>query len=219
MQKTIEIPAALRQTSLQLPAILSDAEMRWLGDHNESLTIEQTADGLLIMTLATGSRGNRGEIRLVTELTNWNDRVQFGEIRGVSGGLLLPQGGQYQADAFVIAADDWAKVPMDHVDDLYPTAWPTAAFELLSPTNLTATGYSKEFTKKLADYEASAIAVVVLLHLKKRQATIKRPGREASLSQEKILTFPELPGLELNAGLIYADSLRRFAFEPWPDGA
>jgi Uma2 family endonuclease len=219
MQQTIETPAAPRQTSLQLPAILSDAEMRWLGDHNESLTIEQSADGLLIMTVATGSRGNRGEIRLVTELTNWNDRVQFGEIRGVSGGLLLPQGGQYQADAFVIATDDWAKVPMEHVDDLYPTAWPTAAFELLSPTNLTASGYSKEFTKKLADYEASAIAVVALLHPKKRHATIKRPGRAAVRSNDNILTFSELPGLELNAGLIYADSLRRFAFEPWPDEA
>jgi Uma2 family endonuclease len=130
MQQTME--SSDRQTSLQLPAILSDAELQWLGDHNESLTIEQTADGLLIMTPATGSLANRGEIELVTQLNNWNKRTRFGEIRGLTGGVLLPEGGKYQADGFVIPAKDWAKGPLDLINAPYPPALPTAAFELLS---------------------------------------------------------------------------------------
>jgi hypothetical protein len=57
---------------------------------------------------------------------------------------------------------------------------------------LTATGYAKEFAKKLEDYERSAIPVVVLLHPNKEHAIIRR-----------------LPGLELDAGAIYADCNRR----------
>jgi Uma2 family endonuclease len=207
MLETIEGPA--RQTSLQLPDILTDAELRWLGVHNESLAFEQTADGLLIMTPATGSRGNRGEIRLTTELTIWNDRVKFGEIRGMTGGLLLPKGGKYQADGFVISAEEWAGVPIGDIDASYPSALPTAAFELLSPANLTATGYTKEFAKKLEDYERSAIPVVVLLHPNKDHATIRRPGSDDETTAAKLVTFPELPGLELDAGAIYADCNRR----------
>jgi Uma2 family endonuclease len=86
---------------------------------------------------------------------------------------------------------------------------PTGAFELLSPANLTATGYTKEFTKKLEEFERSAISVVVLLDPKKEHAIIKRPGREDETTVVKILTFPELPGLELDAGTIYADCNRR----------
>jgi Uma2 family endonuclease len=207
MLETIEVP--VRQMSLQLPNVLTDAELQWLGAHNESLTFEQTADGLLIMTPATGSRGNRGEIRLTTELTLWNDRVHFGEIRGMTGGLLLPMGGKYQADGFVISAQEWAAVPIGEIDAPYPPAFPTAAFELLSPANVTATGYTKEFTKKLDDYARSAVPIVVLLHPKKEHAVIRRPGRDDETTTEKILVFSELPGLELDARAIYADCNRR----------
>lgn len=206
MLQTIDGP---KQWSLQLPAPLTDAELLWLSAHNESLAFEQTADGLLIMTPPTGSRGNRGEFRLATQLTIWNDRTNFGEIRGISGGVLLPKGGQYQADAFVISAAAWEAVPYGRRDDGYPPAMPTGAFELLSPANLTATGYTKEFTKKLEEFERSAISVVVLLDPKKEHAIIKRPGREDETTVVKILTFPELPGLELDAGTIYADCNRR----------
>ncbi len=100
MLEAIEHP--VRQMSLQLPSPLSDEDLLWLSAHNESLTFEQTADGLLIISPPTGSRGNRGEFRLATALMNWNDRTRFGEIRGISGGVLLPEGGQYQADGFVL---------------------------------------------------------------------------------------------------------------------
>jgi hypothetical protein len=89
MLETVEIN---RPTSLQLPAPLTDAELLWLSAHNESLTFEQTAGGLLIITPPTGSRGNRGEFNLAAQLVNWNDRTHFGEVRGISGGVLLPTG-------------------------------------------------------------------------------------------------------------------------------
>lgn len=204
----LETQEILRPTTLQLPAPLSDGELLWLSAHNPSLTFEQTADGLLIMTPPTGSRGNRGEIALLTQLKIWNDRVRFGEIRGISGGVLLPKGGQYQADGFVISATAWAAVPEHERDDGFPPVLPTSAIELLSPANVTATGYTKEFTRKLDDYERSAVPLIVLLDPKSERAIIKRPGCEGEVITAKILTFAELPGLELDAGAIYNDCNR-----------
>ncbi len=86
---------------------------------------------------------------------------------------------------------------------------PSAAFELLSPANLTVAGYRSEFQIKLDDYERSAVPVVVLLHPKKEHAIIRRPGRADEITTAKILTFPELPGLDLDAGAIYCDCNRR----------
>jgi Uma2 family endonuclease len=212
MQQTIESPD--RQVSLQLPDILSDAELQWLGDHNESLTFEQTADGILIVTPATGSLGNRGEIGLVIQLGIWNKRTRFGEIRGLTGGVLLPEGGKYQADGFAISAREWAKVPLNLINAPYPPVFPTAAFELLSPANVTATGYTKAFTLKLEDYGRSAVPLVVLLNPKKEHAIIRRPARPEETTTARVLTFPELPGLELDAGEIYDDCNNRFAFPP-----
>ena len=201
------VPA--RQTSLRLPNQLSDAELLWLSAHNASVTFEQTADGLLIMTPPTGSRGNRGEIGLITQLKTWNDRVCFGEIRGISGGVLLPKGGQYQADGCVISAAAWEAVPDSRRDDGFPPVLPTAVFELISPANIAATGYTKEFALKLNDYKRSAILVVVLLHPQQERAVIRRPERADEITAAKALTFAELPGLELNAGAIYDDCNRR----------
>jgi Uma2 family endonuclease len=85
-------------------------------------------------------------------------------------------------------------------DDGYPPALPTAAFELISPGNLTATGFTKEFEKKLADYERSAVPLVVLLQPKSESATIRRPGHPDEATDAKIL---ELPGLQLDVSAIY----------------
>jgi Uma2 family endonuclease len=191
------------QISLRLPAPLSDADLLSLSAQNEAITFEQTADGVLIMTPPTGSRGNRGEGLLLTELTNWNLRSGFGEIRGIAGGVRLPAGGQYQADVFVISAAAWAALLESQRDDGFLAVLPTAAFELISPANLSGTGYRKEFAMKLDDYARSKIPLVAILHPKDGQAIIRRPGRADEVSAAKILTFPELPGLELDAAAIY----------------
>jgi hypothetical protein len=44
----------------------------------------------------------------------------------------------------------------------------------------------------------------VILHPNTDSATIRRPGHEDEITTSKMLTFPELPGLELDAGAIYA---------------
>jgi Uma2 family endonuclease len=190
--------------SLRLPEPLSDDTLLWLSAHNESLSFEQSAEGELIVTPPTGSLGNRGELRLITQMMNWNDRTGFGEIRGLTGGVLLPQGGQYQADTFVISREAWNQVPIEDRDKGFPPVLPAAAFELLSPANLTATGYETEFAKKLDAYKRSSIPLVVLLHPQTESASNWRPGREEETTTALLLTFPELPGLELDAGLIYA---------------
>jgi Uma2 family endonuclease len=79
---------------------------------------------------------------------------------------------------------------------------------------VTVRGYTLEFTKKLEDYERSAVTLVVLLHPKKEHAIIRRPGSPEATATARVLTFPELPELELHVGEIYDDCNNRFAFPP-----
>jgi Uma2 family endonuclease len=123
---------------------------------------------------------------------------------GTSGGILLPKGGQYEADAAPISRAAWDAAPLERRDDGFVPVLPTAAFEFLSPANLTATGYTKEFTIKLEDCQRSEIPLVVLLHPETQSTTIRRPGREDEITTESILTFAVLPGLQLDVGVIYA---------------
>jgi Uma2 family endonuclease len=201
------LPAAdpiLRPISLKLPTPLGDAELLWLSAHNEGLHFEQTATGVLVLSPPTGGRGNRGEIELVTQLDNWNKRTNFGVVLGISGGVLLPKGGQYEPDTAPISRAAWDAVPIERRDDGFVPVLPTAVFELLSPANLSTTGYTKEFTLKLEDYKRSEVPLVVLLHPKTKHAVIGRPGRADETFVAKVLAFPELPGLELDVAAIYA---------------
>jgi Uma2 family endonuclease len=188
---------------LQLPAPLTDAELLWLSEHNEGIGFEQSADGELILSPPTGGLGNLGEGKLFSQVLTWNEQVKFGVVMGLTGGVHPPRGGKYSPDTTLISRDSWNAVPTERRNDGFVPVLPAAVFELISPGDLTATGYTAEFGNKLEDYERSAIPLVVRLHPKTESATLRRPGHD-ELTTMKILTFEELPGLKLDAGTIYA---------------
>jgi Uma2 family endonuclease len=115
-----------------------------------------------------------------------------------------PEGGKYSPDSTAISRDAWNAVPVERRNDGYVPVLPMAAFELISAGNLTASGYTEEFAKQLEDYKRSAIPLVVLLDPNTESATFRRPGFADEVTTAKTLAFPELPGLELDAGSVYA---------------
>lgn len=198
-----------RPVGVKFPAPLSDETLLWLSEHNASFKIEQSAEGELILSPPTGSRGQRGEDELCFQIVGWNKRTNFGEVRGPNGGIELPKGGKYGPDVTVMTQAAWDAVPDDAIDRAFVPVLPTAVFELLSPSNLTTTGYEATFQKKLEAYERSAVPVVVSLNPKTLTAGIRRPGQPEGHSVEAVLHFPELPGLELDVAAVYAACNKR----------
>jgi Uma2 family endonuclease len=129
-------------------------------------------------------------------------------VRGISGGVHLPEGGDYAPDAFVVERAAWDALAAEDQDRAYVPVLPVAAFELISPANVTATGFRQEFAVKLEAYERSAVPLVVLLHPKTESATLRRAGRTEEISTARRLRFDELTGLELDVAKIYAASRR-----------
>jgi Uma2 family endonuclease len=195
--------ALVRPITLKLPVPLDDEAMLWLSANNETFGFEQTAEGDLVVSPPTNSPGNHGELRLVTQLMIWNDRTNYGAIRGIEGGVELPKGGKREPDAFAVIGATWNALPIADRKKGYVPVLPNALFELLSPKSVTAIGYTKEFQVTLDDYERSAVPLVVLLDPRAEHAVLKRAGKPDDIRTEKILTFPELPGLELDVGIIY----------------
>jgi Uma2 family endonuclease len=193
----------IRPIAIKFPVPLSDEMLLWLGLHNTGIHIEQSAEGELILSPFTGSRGQRGEGELYFQIIAWNKRTEFGEVRGPNGGIELPKGGQYGPDVTVMTQAAWDAVPDDAIDRAFIPVLPTAVFELLSPTNLTASGYEPSFQRKLDAYERSSVPLVVLLNPQTVTAAIRRPGQDEVKSLEALLRFDELPDLVLDVSAIY----------------
>jgi Uma2 family endonuclease len=193
-----------RALRLRFPEPFSDDTLLWLSEHNPTLGFEQNAEGALIVSPPASSLGNRGELELTTQLVVWNKAARFGEVRGISGGVRLPEGGQYEPDAFVVSAPAWSALDVRDRSKGFVPVLPLAIFELLSPAKLLAKGFSEEFAEKLGSYARSRVPLVVLLHPRNETATIRRPGSTDVETAEPVLAFPELPGLRLDVAAVYA---------------
>jgi Uma2 family endonuclease len=189
--------APLRPVAIKFRAPLGDEMLLWLGSHNTSILIEQSAQGEVILGPFTGSRGQRGEAELYFQIIAWNKRTNFGEVRGPNRGIELPKGGQYGPDVTVMTQAAWDDVPDDAIDRAFIPVLTTAVFELLWPSTLTATGYEPTFQQKLDAYERSSVPLVVLRNPSTVTTAIRRPGRDEVKSAEAVHRFDELPDLFL----------------------
>jgi Uma2 family endonuclease len=202
MSAAVSTLIPIKPFAMLMPERLSEAALVALGAANPLLKFEQSSDGYLIVS-PTGSSGNKGELRLVAQIVNWNDQVTFGEVRGLTGCVRLPAGGDYAPDVFIVSSNDWAGVVNEDRHKVYVPVLPTAIFELLSPSNKTASGFDSEFELKLTDCARSGVPLVVLLDPEQESTTIRRPGREDEVVAKSIVTFDELPGLALNVAAIF----------------
>jgi Uma2 family endonuclease len=199
----LEIPLS-GPLGIRFPSPLPNETLVWLSEHNPTLEFEQTSEGHLIVSPPTSSPGNAGELELTTQLVTWNKATGFGVVRGIAGGVLLPKGGEYAPDGFVVARADWDAVPVEGHATTYVPVLPRAIFELLSPSNKISGGFEHKFREKLGDYEKSEVPLVVLLDPESAITKIRRPGRDEETLMVNVVTFPELPGLELDVAAIYA---------------
>ena len=188
---------------IRFPAPLDDETLVWLGANNHGLGFTQTAEGELIVTPPTGSLGNRGEVLLLNQFVNWNERTHFGEVRGLTGGVHLPLGGDFDPDVFVVTQADFEEIPDADINKGFLPTLPITVVELLSEANLTATGYTKEFDLKLKAYRNNAVPLVLLINPKIQTTFVRRPNQDETSKVDGLLSFVELPGLVLEVAPLY----------------
>jgi Uma2 family endonuclease len=130
------------------------------------------------------------------------DSAKFADVPAASGYL---GGGDYAPDAFVVSAHRWDALTDAEIDGVvWIPVLPTAVFELLSASNKTADGYTREFQLKLDDCERSAVPLVALLDPDTETTIVRRPGHAQERFTMPTVTFTDLPGLELDVATIFA---------------
>jgi Uma2 family endonuclease len=192
--------------ALLLPQPYSEPALTELALRNPQYFIEQSSKGNLTLSPPTAASGNEGELELAIQVRAWNRVTRFGKVGAMTAGIRLPAGGDYIPDVYVVPQHVWDAAPTkDRAGAGYVSVLPVALFELLSPGNRTAKGFTAEFQDKLDDYERSLVPLVVLLDPKPQTTTMRRPGREPQTTKATRVTFDELPGLELDVAAIFAE--------------
>ena len=101
-------------TSLTLPlkvdlqhVYLTDEQFYQLCIHNPDLTLERTAEGVLIIMSPVGGESGEREADLITNLAIWNRQSKLGKVFSSSTLFKLPGGGERSPDAAWVELSRW----------------------------------------------------------------------------------------------------------------
>jgi Uma2 family endonuclease len=125
------------QTMVQLesPAItVSEDLFRALVHENPDVGLERAGDGRLIVVPPAGIESSRQNIRLSTQLENWNERVNTGVAFDSSAGFRLPNGATYSPDAAWLKMARWLRLSTEERRRFAPVC-PDFVVELLSASD------------------------------------------------------------------------------------
>jgi Uma2 family endonuclease len=155
------------------------APPRWLDDdeivelearyEHRLLMVERFADGTLLVTPPSGWLGGRRDLRLGLQVDRWASEFDPGSlVMGATGGVRLPDGSVFAPDATYVSSARWAAA---HQTKTFAAVVPTAAFEVLSPSDRVRTTM-----KKIAAYLRNGVRLVVLIDPKRRGVYVGREG-------------------------------------------
>ena len=178
---------------------LTDEQFYQLSQHNETLRLERTAVGeLIIMPAAGGIASNRNAI-LTAKLYNWNHRAELGIAFDSSTGFKLKGGAIRSPDASWVTRDRWEAISPEQ-RKRFPPLCPDFVVELLSPSDsLSAT------QEKMREYLDNGARLGWLINRRSRQVEIYRPGHEVEVLENPATLSGEtiLPDFVLNLELIW----------------
>lgn len=172
------VPAGLSLRSLHFPVVLrpcrplTDDELLEFCAANDSLRIERTPAGeLIVMTPAGGKTSNR-EGYLSRELDLWTERDGRGIAFNANGGFSLPDGSVRAGDAAWLSLEKWNSLTPAQRDRFVPFC-PEFVVELRSPSDSI-----RDLESKMADWIANGVQLAWLIDPERKLALIYRPGRE-----------------------------------------
>ncbi len=173
---------------------LTDEQFYQLCQNNRELKFERTAKGeLVIMSPVGGESGNR-EVKLITDLENWNRQTQLGYTFSSSTIFKLPNGADRSPDAAWIQRQRWEALT-DVQKRKFPPIAPDFVIELRS-----ATDDHKLLSKKMTEYIDAGVQLAWLINPQQQQVEIYRPRQGLEVVNLPVELSGEnlLPGLKIN---------------------
>ena len=170
---------------------------------NETVRLELTAEGELVVMPPTGfDTGNRNS-KINFQLMGWAERDGTGSVVDSSTLFALPNGVRRSPDAAWISAERIASLTEEQCQGIPPLV-PDFVIELASPSDLAAQRYA-DLQAKMREYIDNGTRLGWLIEPKARRVEIYRPGREAAVLEDPETLSGEdvLPGFELDLTAIW----------------
>jgi Uma2 family endonuclease len=184
----MQAPPIELSSPLKLKIDLTDEQYFQLCQNNRDLRFEQTRLGELLIMPPTGGETGRRNVKITTQLDNWNTRDNLGEVFDSSTGFILPNGAKRSPDASWVKSERWNALTSVQ-QEKFPPICPDFVVELRS-----ASDSLTELQAKMKEYIQNGVSLGWLIDRKNKQVEIYRPGQDvevlknpANLSGEDIL--------------------------------
>ena len=191
---TVEIPERFQLTPEQFD---------WLALANETVRLELTAEGELLVMPPTGGMSSQRNFELYLDLGNWNRRTRLGVAFDSNGVFALPNGARRSPDVSWVELSRWQALTAKQQEGFAPLA-PDFVIELASPSDLEAQRYA-DLQAKMREYIDNGTRLGWLIEPQAKRAEIYRPGLQYTILEapETLSGEDVLPGFELDLSAIW----------------
>jgi Uma2 family endonuclease len=189
------------------PAVdLTDEEFFQLCQINETLRLERTAEGDLIVMPPTGGETSTRNFDISAQLSNWTKVDGTGTGFDSSGGFKLPNGAERSPDGAWVLRSRLAKLTVAQKQKSIPLC-PDFVIELRSPSDAL-----KDVQAKMAEYIENGARLGWLidpLDPSQRRVHVYRPGEPIEILEApaEISGDPELPGFVMDLREIWEPNI------------
>jgi Uma2 family endonuclease len=176
---------------------LSDDEFEALCRENDSVQLERTKDGEILMSPLTGDDTGSANAEIARQLGNWWNAHERGRVYDSSTGFFLPDGSSYSPDAAYVLPEKLG--PREARGRKIAHHCPDFVIEMLSSFDRL-----RKAQAKMDDWIANGAALAWLVDPYQRQVTVYAPGLEPrTVSAELIEGSGPVEGFTLNLAKVW----------------
>ena len=179
MQIQLEVPSLPARLILDSP--LSDEEFEYLSMTNDSMQLERTRQGEIILNAPAGGFTSDGNSEVIYQLRTWWKTHKRGRVFDSNGGFFLSDTSSYSPDAAYITAEQLATLTSKQMERFLRLC-PAFVIELVSRTDR-----RKAVEAKMLDWISNGADVGWLIDPYKKSVTIYEPGKRPLITRAKIV--------------------------------
>jgi Uma2 family endonuclease len=190
----MQAPPIELSSPLKLKIDLTDEQYFQLCQNNRDLRFEQTTLGELLIMPPTGGETGRRNVKITSQLDNWNTKENLGEVFDSSTGFILPNGAKRSPDTSWVKSERWNALKPEQ-QEKFPPICPDFVVELRS-----ASDSLTELQEKMKEYIQNSARLGWLIDRKNKQVEIYRPGQDVEVLNNPVNISGEgvLPGFVLD---------------------
>lgn len=178
----LKISETMNTIVLNLNSVnLTEEQFYNLCQDNETLRLERTAKGELLIMPPMGGKSSKREANLIMKVGIWNEQSQLGEVFSSSTGFRLPKGGERSPDVAWVSRDRWESLSAQE-QEKFPPLCPDFVIELRSRTDSLSS-----LQDKMLEYLDNGLRLGWLIDPQEQRVEIYRPGQPV-----EILALPAL---------------------------